>query len=112
MKNIWTISALACTSTLLFLMPAPVNADPAMVLNSGRDGLECDGPLDPPWNGFVGHATLVTRASGEILVTCNAEILGDPPDVRIRVTDQPGPLGTTCDVVLTPGGRLNAICRN
>jgi hypothetical protein len=103
---------LAGTIAALSLTSATATADPAMVINSGRDGTECAGQLDPPLNGYAGHASVVSTKSGEVMVRCHADILGDPPIETLVLYDFVGPLGTTCTVILTKGGKLNATCHD
>lgn len=112
MKNIWTSLAAVVAIASVSLTSVPASADPAMVLNSGRDGLECSDTLPAPLDGYLGHASVVSNGSGNVMVRCNADILGEPPLATEVIRDFPGPLGTTCTVILTKGGKLNATCHN
>lgn len=112
MKNICNNLALVSAVLMVSLTSVPVSADPAFVLNMGRDGLECDGPLPGPLVSFLGHASYVTTKEGNINTKCVGEITGAPPEVTIVEYDQPGPPGTTCKVVITTSGKFIASCHN
>jgi hypothetical protein len=113
MKNIWTNLAAVVAIATVSLTSVPVSAEPAFVLNYGRDGQMCDGPLEAPMVGFEGHASVVINAGGRTNISCNGTILGDAPEKTIVFTDAEGPIpGTTCKGVITKAGRFNAKCTN
>ena len=116
MRNLCNNLALVSAVVMASLTSVPASADPAFVLNSGRDGLLCEGPLDTPLDGFSGHATLVTTSSGQIMVRCNGSVIGEPPENTIVFSDEPGPITlpptVLCNSSITKSGRFNATCHN
>lgn len=110
MKKAWTVISSAALSFALLLVSLPAFAEPAFVLNSGRDGLVCT------FFGFgfsgAGDANLVATSSGEESVNCHGEIDQDPPEETLRFSGVSGPLSTTCNLVITRSGRFNINCKN
>lgn len=94
--------------SISFLGAESASADPAFVLNSGRDGLTCT--LSGTFNGG-GRATFVANDGGQIQFSCSGAIVEDGPKPAV-VTTASGPFGTTCSLVVTPAGRFSASCHN
>lgn len=84
------------------------SADPAFVLNSGRDGLTCT--LSGTFSGN-GHATLVANDGDQIQFSCSGSINETPPRPAL-VGTAGGPFGTACHLVITPSGNFSASCHN
>ena len=91
---------------------ASASEDAATVINSGRDDATCslNASANQPFSG-TGSATFVTNSGGNTLFRC-AGPLGEASPTPDRATrfEGAGPNGTTCDIVVTPGGRFSAVC--
>ena len=100
------------TGAILIVLLAPSVADAnAFVLNTGRDGLTCTANNIGGYNA-TGDATLVVTESDKVMFSCHGVVFEEPPENTLRFDAISGPFGSSCKVVITKSGNLNATCHN
>ena len=114
MTTLWSKLLLGSAFVMVSLTSIPASADPAIVLNSGRDGLICGAEIEGPMVGYFGDATFVTTQDGRVNIGCHADILGAPPPETLITRNLPLEAipGVFCTVIITKKGILNATCHN
>ena len=109
------LGALVVCATLIagFVLATPEEVwanSPAIVFNSGRDGGVCALVGVAGFNG-LGRVTLLFTSSGNFRAQCAGTVNEAPPSRAIHFSPAMGPFGSTCRVIITPGGRFSGICQ-
>lgn len=111
MRKLWIgsglVIALVVVAIVLSAAPAAAN-NGAFVLNK-PDGVGC---IIFTGSGiYLGPGVFVANNGGNVLFQCNASLIAGPGvSSANNIRGVPGPVGTTCKIVETPGGIANATC--